>query len=99
MDSETLQWIKNLIATNRLEEFYTSPQWRRIRKEILQEQHYECQVAKGEGHYEAATTVHHVIPLREAPWLAFDKSNLIAVSAEAHWKIHHRGKNWDDERW
>mgnify|MGYP002344841132 CR=1 FL=1 len=39
--------------------FYNRAAWRRLRQEVLREQHYECQYCKARGYYVKATHVHH----------------------------------------
>ncbi|WP_373419508.1 HNH endonuclease [Sporanaerobacter sp. PP17-6a] len=49
--------------------------------------------------YVPATTVHHIKTVREYPWLALTKANLMAICEECHYQIHHKNKpKWDDER-
>jgi 5-methylcytosine-specific restriction endonuclease McrA len=93
-------WIPQLIARNDIHAFYISKAWLHLRAEVLKEQHYECQFCKAKGLYVPADTVHHKRAVRDAPWLALTKSNLIAVCDDCHYNIHHRKKaKWDDERW
>ena len=98
--SELTAWIPSLIASDNLHAFYISKAWLHLRAEVLKEQHYECQLCKAKGLYVPATTVHHIKTVRQAPWLALTKSNLIAVCDECHYNIHHKQKpKWNDERW
>jgi 5-methylcytosine-specific restriction endonuclease McrA len=59
-EEEVSKWITKLIAEDRLEEFYNSKQWRKLRKEVLKENKGECQMCKAKGFYTKANTVHHV---------------------------------------
>lgn len=98
--AELMVWIPQLIARNDLHAFYISHAWLHLRAEVLKEQHYECQLCKEKGLYVPATNVHHKRTVREAPWLALTKSNLLCLCDECHYAIHHGQKNrWDDERW
>jgi 5-methylcytosine-specific restriction endonuclease McrA len=93
-------WIPQLIAQNNLHFFYCTHAWIHLRNEVLKESHNECQICKAKGLYVPATTVHHIRTVREAPWLALTKNNLLAVCDDCHYNIHHRQKpKWDDERW
>ena len=98
--SQLSTWIPQLVARNDLHAFYISHAWLHLRKEVLREQHGECQLCKAKGLYVPATTVHHVRTVRQAPWLALDKNNLLCLCDECHYNIHHRKKaKWDDEHW
>ena len=94
-----LRELKQLIASNNLHEFYVSAIWRRLRAEVLREQHNECYWHRKRGVYVRANHVHHVNHLREHPELALSKwyldkdgipqRNLIAVCKECHETICH----------
>lgn len=94
-------WIRELIAENRIHEFYNSPDWKRKKKAILKDQHYECQRCKAKGQYKRARTVHHRKYLRMRPDLALDDDNLEAVCDECHYDEHHRRRQGfvNPERW
>lgn len=95
-------WVVGLINSNNVHAFYISKRWRRLRAEVLKEQHGECQICKSKGKYTPADTVHHIKPLRKCPALALKRDNLIALCESCHYEIHHSGdqKNkWNDERW
>jgi len=70
---EVSRWVSKLIAEDKLEEFYNSPQWRRLRKEVLAEYKGECQVCKAKGYYTKADTVHHQQYVRKHPRYALSK--------------------------
>ena len=98
--SELCLWIPRLIAADDLHAFYISKAWLHLRAEVLREQHGECQMCKAKGLYVPATTVHHRRTVRDAPWLALTKSNLMAVCENCHYELHHKNKpRWDDEKW
>lgn len=48
--SITVEWIKYLISINRLDKFYHRKEWNALKKEVLEEQHYECQLCKEKYH-------------------------------------------------
>lgn len=97
----TIQQIKHLINTNRLDIFYNSRAWRRLAHSIMHEQHNECQVCKSHGRYSKAIVVHHVCYLRKCPDLAYSRTytdtegkehkQLIALCHDCHERIHGRG--------
>jgi 5-methylcytosine-specific restriction protein A len=77
---------------------YESKEWRRLRKEVLKADRYECQVCKGKGYYTKATVVHHINYLKVHPELALEthykdddrvvKRNLISLCHLCHEHIH-----------
>lgn len=96
-EEECGKWITKLIQTDKLEEFYNSPLWRHLRKEVLAEHKGECQDCKAKGYYKAANTVHHVNYVRKHPKLALSKtyiyqgkeySNLVCLCHDCH-EIRH----------
>lgn len=99
--ADLVEWIDGLIRAGSVAPFYNSPAWDAMRKEVLHDQHHECQICKAKGKAEPASTVHHVRPVRERPDLALTKDNLIAVCESCHYEIHHpsRSQRWPDERW
>lgn len=91
------KWISQLIAEDRLEDFYNSKEWRHLRIEVLIEYKYECQICKAKGYYTRATTVHHVQYVRKHPRFALSKVyifqgtvyvNLIPLCHKCHEEIH-----------
>ncbi len=67
---ERLPELITLIRSGHVHKFYTSPEWRRKRREIFERDHFECQVCKNKyKKYTRATTVHHVKELRQFPLL------------------------------
>lgn len=91
------RWISRLIEEDRLEEFYSSKEWRKLRKEVLAEHKNECQDCKDKGYYTKADTVHHNQFVRKHPRLALSKvytfqgkeyKNLIPLCHDCH-EIRH----------
>lgn len=72
-EEQVEKWVSKLIAEDRLEEFYNSRYWRRVRKEVLKEYKYECQDCKAKGFYSKADAVHHVQYVRKHPRYALSK--------------------------
>jgi 5-methylcytosine-specific restriction endonuclease McrA len=68
--------------------FYKSTTWEKKRLKILERDNYECQVCKEEGGFAPATTVHHIIHLKDRPDLALDDDNLLSVCAACHNREH-----------
>lgn len=95
---ELVQWINKLIDTDELAKFYMSKEFRHLKKAILEENHWECEICKKEhGKITRATTVHHVQFVRKHPELALSRyytykgkqyKNLIAVCPACHNKLH-----------
>ena len=64
--------------------------WLRLRASVLREAGYRCQYAKRYGKRVQATTVHHIWPAEDFPEYALERWNLIALSTEAHNRMHDR---------
>ena len=47
-----------------------------------------CQMCADKGIVTAASEVHHIVPIDEAPWLRLERSNLMSVCADCHSVIH-----------
>lgn len=99
MQQETLaKWIPDLIATDSISKFYEDKLWRRLRREVLRADKYECCICKTKGKYTKATVVHHVNYLKLHPELALEayykdddgniKRNLISLCHADHEHIH-----------
>ena len=98
---EVGKWVSKLISENKLEEFYNSKYWRRLRKEVLDEYKSECQHCKDKGLYTKANHVHHVQFVRKHPRYALSRSymfkgkeykNLIPVCKNCHETVCHPEK-------
>lgn len=83
------QWIRGLIRDNKLDRFYNSSTWERLRDQVKAEQHNECQLCRQAGVYGPPDIVHHIKHVRQYPELALDKDNLITVCDAHHWLEHH----------
>lgn len=94
--------------------FYHSKEWRRLRRDVLNADKYECQPCKAKGKYTKATHVHHVNHLDKHPELALEKyysdasgqmRNLISVCKDCHEtvchpeRLRHTKKPLNKERW
>ena len=80
-----------------VERFYTTTFWRNRRKAFLEDHNYLCQVCLSKGLIEAATEVHHIIPLTAEnindPRITVDETNLMALCDSCH-DEQHRKKRW-----
>lgn len=99
---ELVAWIKALLQQGNIKAFYNSAAWERLRQEVLEEQHHECQLCKAKGLFSPADTVHHKEAVRKRPDLALTKRNLQALCNQCHYEIHHTKKHREqlnEERW
>jgi len=63
--------------------FYSSDQWRRVRRSVLASNPL-CVRCQERGRTTAATEVHHVVPRKTAPDLAFETANLMPLCRACH---------------
>ena len=111
----TTDQIRQLIDGGRTEEFYNDRGWRKLSKEVIEENHGECLMCKAEKRLTAATVVHHVNYLKARPDLAYSRTyidehgeehmQLMPLCHDCHEKIHERGAYsqltgyTNDEKW
>lgn len=97
MTDAQLDFIQHCIKTNNLHAFYNSPDWKRLRREVLAMDKQECQMCKKQGIYTRATTVHHVNYVKKHPelalsvyytWQGTQRRNLLSLCHDCHEKIH-----------
>ena len=62
--------LNALIQAGKSHDFYSWPEWDKLRREVLKLDNYECQRCKGMCRYRRAAIVHHVKHLRDRPDLA-----------------------------
>lgn len=93
--------------------FYRSAEWKALREQVLERDHYECQWCKAEGRVttgnDMTLEIDHIKTLEERPDLALDPDNLRTLCRDCHNKRHGRfnykrlgrPKNpyANDERW
>lgn len=72
-------------------DFYKTGRWRRLREYVLKRDKYLCQYSLRYGRRVEAVTVHHILPCEMYPQYRWCKWNLIALSNEAHNRMHKRG--------
>lgn len=74
--------------------FYGSSEWRRLRQQCLERDHYECQWCKQEGklttQYDSILEVDHIKELEYYPQHALDIDNLRTLCKDCHNKRHGR---------
>ena len=46
---ELVKWINNLLLNNKLIIFYNTKLWKNLKREVLREQHFECQECLKKG--------------------------------------------------
>lgn len=107
-------WIEQLTRSGDTTPFYLCRAWRRVRRETLASDKYECQRCKQRGIYTRATMVHHINPIKLRPDLALQRSykdvegrmkrNLISLCNDCHEMEHperYRPKRGPltEERW
>ena len=85
--------LRGLLEAGAEHEFYSWPEWRRLRREVLAVDNCECQECKRRGVYSKASIVHHVRHLRDRPDLALsvydgDSRQLEAVCKRSHEELH-----------
>lgn len=78
--NDLVKWLEYLISIDRLDKFYHSKYFKAVKKEVLKEQHYECQRCKERGKLtivkptiKRSGVVHHVKYVRMFPELALSK--------------------------
>lgn len=73
--------------------FYKSYAWRHKRERVLRRDGYLCCECRRYGRSTAATTVHHIEPLKDKPGLRLEGSNLISLCNKCHERMHDRDTN------
>lgn len=64
--------------------FYHSKEWQAVRRQVLDRDHYLCQVCKRAGRITPAGTVHHITPLRVDYSKRLDPANLETICPACH---------------
>lgn len=77
---ELVEWIRYLYSIDQIEKFYKGRHFRALRKQVLKEQHYECQMCKEKGKLtivkpsrKRSGVIHHVKEVKDYPELALSK--------------------------
>lgn len=72
-------------------EFYNSSEWRSLRRQALERDHYECVWCREEGKVTTENLeVDHIKELEFYPEFALDLDNLRTLCKECHNKRHNR---------
>lgn len=80
--------------------FYDSEAWRRLRREVMRDDHNECQICRARHKHSVGVIVHHVFHLGVYPQWGLSKyvkdpgsgeevRNLITVCRECHETVCH----------
>ena len=72
----------------RKDPFYDSSAWLAARARVLMRDDYLCQRCKSKGRIRCGDTVHHIVPLEQAPELALTESNLVTLCRKCHEQLH-----------
>lgn len=85
--------LRGLLDAGKEHGFYDWTEWRRLRREVLKLDNYECQRCKRRGRYSRAVIVHHVQHLKDKPELALsiydgERRQLEAVCKACHEELH-----------
>lgn len=106
MTPELLDWLVELIRTDKVKEFYWTKEWRIIRKIRRRKDNNECQRCMRAGRYSPADMVHHIKEVRHYPILALDLDNTECLCNACHNKEHpeklrgYRRRKFDNvEQW
>jgi 5-methylcytosine-specific restriction endonuclease McrA len=70
---------------------YNTPEWKRLRKQILLRDNYTCVNCGCHVHGKGRSRVDHIIPLKKRPDLAFEPSNLRTLCPKCD-NLRHYGK-------
>ena len=71
MTQEQIDYVKKCIRED-IHRFYVWGPWKKVRREVLQMDHGECQRCKAKKIYTKATTVHHVNYVKKHPDMALE---------------------------
>lgn len=113
---KTYNWIEEISKGN-TDKFYKSTDFAIAREKVLERDKHTCQFFLGKWndgkHFPyklkivKASTVHHIIPIKQRPDLALELDNMISLSFEAHeiiedrqrWTWRKKKKPLTEERW
>lgn len=71
--------------------FYHSSEWRRLRRQALERDHYLCQACLRKHKIKRATEVHHIKSVRACPDLRLTLSNLESLCWDCHEQTKQHG--------
>lgn len=112
MTQEQIDYVKKCIRED-IHRFYVWGPWKKVRREVLQMDHGECQRCKAKKIYTKATTVHHVNYVKKHPdmaleiwyeWNGVRKRNLVSLCHDCHEAVHgyrkpEKKETLTEERW
>ena len=100
-------YIKQLIANDKVAEFYQTDEWKALRQEVLEDCFYECQECLKKGNYTRADCVHHVNEVRKNPALALSRyytdkdgnkqMQLVPLCNACHNLVHDKLGEWQNK--
>jgi 5-methylcytosine-specific restriction endonuclease McrA len=91
--------------------FYSTPEWKRLRYDVLKEAKGYCCLCGASAHDGARLNVDHIKPIRDYPHLALDKSNCQVLCARCNegkgnrdqtdWRpsVEDEERAWEREGW
>lgn len=103
------RWLPELRKQNKMYLFYHTPEWRHLRGQVLEANHYECEDCrrKSPAVITRATTVHHEMTVERHPELALStffiddlgarRQQLWALCSDCHNARHERFVCGDDK--
>lgn len=112
MTQEQIDYVEKCIRED-IHRFYVWGPWKKVRREVLQMDHGECQRCKAKKIYTKATTVHHVNYVKKHPdmaleiwyeWHGVRKRNLVSLCHDCHEAVHgyrkpEKKETLTEERW
>ena len=106
-DKSLAAYIRGLIRTDNVKLFYQTKEWKELRLEVLEENHFECAECIKKGKYTRADCVHHVNEVRVRPELALSKyytdqdgqqqKQLVPLCNECHNIVHDKLGKWQQK--
>lgn len=106
----TIEWLKELIRSGNTAPFYNTPEWIKLSKKKIRDEHNECERCREKGKVSTNSkklpiakrkrlNAHHKKYLREYPELALDYNNLECLCDDCHYEEHHKREELNEERW
>lgn len=76
--------LLSFIREDRLDKFYRSTEWRKLRKVAVARDNHECCKCKERGYVGPADCVHHILEVKLYPDKALDLNNLQTLCNKCH---------------
>ena len=93
LEKDIANWVRSLWRAGK--SFYKTYEWKIFREKVLRKRKYRCEICWQGGlqknhlrRYKRATTLHHIKHLKDAPELALEEENMIAVCKDCHKALH-----------